>query len=85
MKHWLILIIFERNITKKLDVTANDYSFTHLTLILLLRYHGTVNRTLLEPVNVKQIRYHAGDGDSSNNLVSLKTITFRFYDLQVSQ
>jgi len=36
VKHWLILIIFARDIRKELD--ANDFSFGHLTLILLLHY-----------------------------------------------
>jgi len=35
-KQWPILIIFGRNIVKKLDV--NDCSFAHITLELLLHY-----------------------------------------------
>jgi len=36
MKHWTTLIFLAYNIILKLDV--NDYSFAHLTLILLLHY-----------------------------------------------
>ena len=36
VRHWPILIILACNIKKELGV--NDYSFVHLTLILLLHY-----------------------------------------------
>ena len=75
MKHWLTLIIFARNIAKKHEI--NDYSFAHLTLILL--YHSTTHYLVkcrsrsLDLYNSEFIRIsHTGSENNCETRKSLK-------------
>ena len=75
VKHWPILIIFARNIRKKIDV--HDSSFAHLTLLLLLHYLVRYRRRSLAVYNNEFILGGAcvGSENHCESTKSLKIVT----------